>query len=807
MSLFGTSPPEDTPSRGDSAMGRSTNSLFDDEGPMTRSSTTNLFNDDDDLSGSGAASPWDLPTPRKPQSRAELIRGLLAGAEVPESYVEAFDHALREDGRGGRVSPAGISKTLAAAKLDADSQARIMSILAPGGEEAELTRDAFSVLLALVGLAQEGETISLDGVDERRRNLPQPQLSNLPKKIEQPAFDASELAAKPPQAPETPRKNSPPRPAQRARKPSMNDPEDDPWNTPDLHRNHNHANVPRPSANRPVNGHSYASFGSPDLHERTTSNFTTTSVGSAAPSGRQSAASGAVPESPAGGWNYFDGANTNPDQGFGVAPSNQPTSPFGGAPGGSREPGANPPANTHSRTISGSRIGTGGEENILVTLMPEKEGMFMFQHHNYEVASSRRGSKVIRRYSDFVWLLDCLHKRYPFRVLPLLPPKRVALNGNHLSNDGGFIEKRRRGLARFLTAVVRHPILGQEQLVVMFLTVPTEIAVWRKQATISVQDEFAGRALPPGLEDSLPIGPLDELFDRTRSGVRRSAELYISVCNLMDRLAKRSEGVAADHARMAVALASLTETSKDTYATDTNDVPLLNDGLVAMSKRLKTAQSLLEDESKAWEAGVLEDLKRQRDALVSVREMFDRRERLDKDNIPSLERRIQNNETKLASLRAKPDGLVKPGEIERDKESIVTQHNRSVFVRECVRDELIYFQQTQYNVSRWNQDWAQERVKYAEMLSDNWRRLLDELEGMPLGDPTDRSASYSSSGSSTISAGRGGPGGLDGVSAEGDVDGNAPEDGLAKKIDATKARRVLLGRAVCSEDLGSGGWF
>ena len=66
------------------------------------------------------------------------------------------------------------------------------------------------------------------------------------------------------------------------------------------------------------------------------------------------------------------------------------------------------------------------EETILVTLMPEKEGMFLFQHHNYEVISSRRGGKVVRRYSDFVWLLDCLHKRYPFRVLPLLPPKRVA---------------------------------------------------------------------------------------------------------------------------------------------------------------------------------------------------------------------------------------------------------------------------------------------------------------------------------------------------------------------------------------------
>lgn len=139
----------------------------------------------------------------------------------------------------------------------------------------------------------------------------------------------------------------------------------------------------------------------------------------------------------------------------------------------------------------------------------------------------------------------------------------------------------------------------------------------------------------------------------------------------MDRLVKRAEGVAADHARIAASLSSLTETSADTYATDTNEIPLLNDGLLAMSKHLKTAQTLLEDESRGWDEGVLEDLKQQRDALVSVRELFERRERLDKDNIPYLERRIQANETKLAGLRAKPDGAVKPGEIEKVAESII----------------------------------------------------------------------------------------------------------------------------------------
>lgn len=213
----------------------------------------------------------------------------------------------------------------------------------------------------------------------------------------------------------------------------------------------------------------------------------------------------------------------------------------------------------------------------------------------------------------------------------------------------------------------------------MFLTVPTELSVWRKQANLSVQDEFTGRALPPGLEDSLPP-QLEELFLQTRAGVRRSADLYINVCNIMDRLVKRNEGVAADHARIAMTLTSLTEATSDTYATDSNEVPLLNDGLVAMSKHLRTGQTLMEDEARAWDEGVLEDLKRQRDALVSVRDLFDRRERLDRDNIPFLEKRIMTNETKLATLRAKPEGMVRPGEIEKVVEAIIKVCPLSWFV-------------------------------------------------------------------------------------------------------------------------------
>jgi sorting nexin-8 len=272
-----------------------------------------------------------------------------------------------------------------------------------------------------------------------------------------------------------------------------------------------------------------------------------------------------------------------------------------------------------------------------------------------------------------------------------------------------------------------------------------------------VQEEFTGKPLPPDLEDSLPK-TLPDMFDTVRSGVRRSAESYINLCNMMERLTRRNEGIAAEYHRFSTALSSLTECSTDTYAVDTNDVPLLNEGLNSTARHLDQSRQLLEDEARAWEEGVLEDLKRQRDTLVSVRDMFDRRDKYAKDNIPSLEKRIANNETKLQNIRNKPAEQIKPGEAEKvedaiskvrytanliptqlthalqDKESIVQQHARGVFIKECVRDELLYFQKSQYYISRLHQEWSQERVKYAELQADNWRALSEEVDSMPSAD-------------------------------------------------------------------------
>ena len=66
------------------------------------------------------------------------------------------------------------------------------------------------------------------------------------------------------------------------------------------------------------------------------------------------------------------------------------------------------------------------DEVITISSLPEKEGMFLFQHRNYQVTSARRNSKVIRRYSDFVWAVGLLAQEIPFPTATFVATKSFA---------------------------------------------------------------------------------------------------------------------------------------------------------------------------------------------------------------------------------------------------------------------------------------------------------------------------------------------------------------------------------------------
>jgi sorting nexin-8 len=166
MSLFGT-PSEDS-SHATSSLRPQSKPIFDDERtPGSATGSSSLFTDG---AGGNGDSPWGMPTPRK-GGRGDVIRNLLPATDVPESYIDAFDAIIASgSGTGNTVSLDGVTKVLEASRLDSRERSRLLKLVLPGGAETGVGRSEFNVLLALIGLAQEGEEATLDGVDERRKS-------------------------------------------------------------------------------------------------------------------------------------------------------------------------------------------------------------------------------------------------------------------------------------------------------------------------------------------------------------------------------------------------------------------------------------------------------------------------------------------------------------------------------------------------------------------------------------------------------------------------------------------------------------
>ena len=157
MSLFGEESPVAAPTK--------TKGLFGEE-PAAAASTSSLFADD------STESPWSMPTPKK-TARQNMVKNLLPATDVPESYIDAYDAVLNaNDKTGVGISLTGVKNIINSSSLSSDDQSRILSLVIPGGQESAngLGRSEFNVLIALIGLAQEGEEVTMDGVDERKRS-------------------------------------------------------------------------------------------------------------------------------------------------------------------------------------------------------------------------------------------------------------------------------------------------------------------------------------------------------------------------------------------------------------------------------------------------------------------------------------------------------------------------------------------------------------------------------------------------------------------------------------------------------------
>uniref|UniRef100_A0A8C2LLN2 Sorting nexin 8 n=1 Tax=Cricetulus griseus TaxID=10029 RepID=A0A8C2LLN2_CRIGR len=178
-------------------------------------------------------------------------------------------------------------------------------------------------------------------------------------------------------------------------------------------------------------------------------------------------------------------------------------------------------------------------DTVQVELIPEKKGLFL-KHVEYEVSSQRFKSSVYRRYNDFVVFHEVLLHKFPYRMVPALPPKRV------LGADREFIEGRRRALKRFINLVARHPPFSEDVLLKLFLSFSgSDVQHKLKEAAQGVGDEFTNCKLAARAKDFLPAD-IQTQFAMSRELIRNVYNSFYKLRDRAERIASRAIDNAAD---------------------------------------------------------------------------------------------------------------------------------------------------------------------------------------------------------------------------------------------------------------------
>ena len=86
---------------------------------------------------------------------------------------------------------------------------------------------------------------------------------------------------------------------------------------------------------------------------------------------------------------------------------------------------------------------------------------------------SNPSADLVRRFSDFAWLHECLSERYPGRFIPALPDKfPVQSLVQKVQHNSPFLTERCRALHRFMNRLARHPFLSRTKEFTSFLQIP-----------------------------------------------------------------------------------------------------------------------------------------------------------------------------------------------------------------------------------------------------------------------------------------------------------------------------------------------
>lgn len=268
---------------------------------------------------------------------------------------------------------------------------------------------------------------------------------------------------------------------------------------------------------------------------------------------------------------------------------------------------------------------------------------------------------------------------------------------------------------------------------IIFLTVPAELTLWRKQTNVEVIEEFEGKRISKKfISDWSPNNvKIWAHAEKSLAGIQHQWE---KVTLLVERFERRKQLYNNDNLKLVQVLGSLS--LEPIYTVQPSDVSSIDQGLRGVARHLTTSSSLIQDETQLIEDGILSEFKEYNEYLVCLAGLFERNHRLGGNRIEEIKKKVEASQARLIQLKKKSDAkgsdidaLVST--INEDKQEIIRQSNRDWLIKECILQEFSLFQQTQYKVSKLFQEWVADRLKYSELHCENWSQLGELLQEMP----------------------------------------------------------------------------
>ena len=105
--------------------------------------------------------------------------------------------------------------------------------------------------------------------------------------------------------------------------------------------------------------------------------------------------------------------------------------------------------------------------NVLNPKQITNKSFFSKNYVLYDISTPQFNWVVNRRYSDFIWLRDCLKHFFPGDVLPILPKKKIG-NRNF---EEDFIKKRAKGLQNFMNEIINNENYKASEILNIFLSI------------------------------------------------------------------------------------------------------------------------------------------------------------------------------------------------------------------------------------------------------------------------------------------------------------------------------------------------